>query len=197
MTRQEAIWKGKFVRVTGIVSNSGKEHPNLYRLVGRGGVVMGEAKNGMLLVRFSPKTLRSIPAGCLTLHSELMEREANMTRMTKERKEELYEEYIAKQKEMERAEYLPKLLQVLNAACEVGYKLKIQNGEFQLREYGWSKPVALGDVYSRNNLMKLEEFEREVQMKQREVAEEARRAKVKQAALAKLTAEEREILGLK
>ena len=120
-----------------------------------------------------------------------------MTRMTKERKEELYEEYIAKQKEMERAEYLPKLLQVLNAACEVGYKLKIQNGEFQLREYGWSKPVALGDVYSRNNLMKLEEFEREVQMKQREVAEEARRAKVKQAALAKLTAEEREILGLK
>lgn len=116
--------------------------------------------------------------------------------MTKERKEELYEEYIAKQEEMESIEYLPKLLQLLDAACELGYKLKAQAGEFQLREYGWSNIVTLSAEYSRKNLEKLEEFEREVQIKRREVAEEARRAKVRQAALAKLTAEEREILGL-
>lgn len=71
MTYQEVIWKNKFVRVTGIVSKSGKEHPNLSHLVGRGGKVEGEAKNNMLLVRFSPTTLLCIPAGCLTLNSEL------------------------------------------------------------------------------------------------------------------------------
>lgn len=72
MTYQEAIWKGKYVWVTGILSKSGKLHRTYRKYVGRGGMVLGESKNNMLLVQFKNHT-RAIPAGCLseygTVHS--------------------------------------------------------------------------------------------------------------------------------
>lgn len=64
MTYQEVLWQGKYVWVAGILSKSGKLHRTLKKYVGRGGMVVGEAKNGMLLVQFKNHT-RSIPAGCL------------------------------------------------------------------------------------------------------------------------------------
>ena len=74
MTHQEVIWKGKYVWVTGIMSKSGKAHRYVARFVGRGGIVEGQSKNGMLLVRFTRRNsemVRSIPAGCLTLYTEI------------------------------------------------------------------------------------------------------------------------------
>lgn len=65
MTYQEAIWKGKYVWITGILSKSGRIHRAYRKYVGKGGMVVGEAKNGMLLVQFSKHT-RAIPAGCVT-----------------------------------------------------------------------------------------------------------------------------------
>ena len=70
MTYQEVLWQGKLVWVTGIVSKSGKCHRYVRKFVGRGGVVKGESKNGMLLVEFGPRKVRAIPAGCVTLYSE-------------------------------------------------------------------------------------------------------------------------------
>lgn len=67
MTYQEAIWQNKYVWVSGILSKSGKLHYSYRKYVGKGGMVVGEAKNGMLLVRFSKHT-RAIPAGCLSLY---------------------------------------------------------------------------------------------------------------------------------
>lgn len=64
MTYQEAIWKGRYVWVTGILSKSGKLHRDYRKYVGRGGMVLGESKNNMLLVQFKNHT-RAIPAGCL------------------------------------------------------------------------------------------------------------------------------------
>lgn len=64
MTHQEAIWKGKLVWVTGILSKSGKLHRAYRKYVGRGGWVLGDAKNGMLLIQFKGHT-RAIPAGCV------------------------------------------------------------------------------------------------------------------------------------
>ena len=120
-----------------------------------------------------------------------------MPRMTKEQRMQIQEQYIAEQEAMERAEYFPKLVRVLDAACAMGYNLTVQNKEFQLWEdYVWAPLTRLGAKYSRENLEKLEEFERKLRMKQEALAEEARVAKVKQEALAKLTAEERKILGL-
>lgn len=70
MTYQEAIWKDKIVWVVGILSKSGKLHREYRKYVGRGGYVLGEAKNGMLLVQFNRHT-RAIPAGCLAVYGEV------------------------------------------------------------------------------------------------------------------------------
>ena len=70
MTYQETIWKNKYVWVTGIVARSGKAHRYVARYVGRGGMVVRSAKNGMLIVRFSTHE-RAIPAGCLSIYGQL------------------------------------------------------------------------------------------------------------------------------
>jgi len=70
MTYQEVLWKGKHVWVVGILSKSGKLHRYLRKYVGRGGVVLGESKNNMLLVQFENHT-RCIPAGCLAVYGEI------------------------------------------------------------------------------------------------------------------------------
>lgn len=64
MTYQEALWKGKYVWVVSILSKSGKMHYTYRKYIGKGGFVLGEAKNNMLLVKFKNHT-RAIPAGCL------------------------------------------------------------------------------------------------------------------------------------
>ncbi len=70
MTYQESIYKGKFVWVTGILSKSGRLHYDLRKYVGRGGSVLGESKNGRLLIQFGNHT-RAIPAGCVALYSHV------------------------------------------------------------------------------------------------------------------------------
>lgn len=70
MTYQEVIWQGHLVWVTGIMSKSGKCHRYVRKYVGRGGRVIGEAKNGMLLIQFDRHVRRAIPAGCVTLYTE-------------------------------------------------------------------------------------------------------------------------------
>ncbi len=64
MTYQEALWKNKYVWVVGLMSRSGKMHRYVRKYVGRGGFVLGEAKNNMLLIQFKNHT-RAIPAGCV------------------------------------------------------------------------------------------------------------------------------------
>jgi len=79
MTYQETIWKNQIVIVSGIISRSGKMHRDLRKFVGRNGVVIGEAKNNMLLIEFSTRNkdrerirfLRSIPAGCVTPYVDI------------------------------------------------------------------------------------------------------------------------------
>lgn len=68
-TYQECIWQDKTVLVVSMMSKSGKVHTYVKRFVGRRGYVLGEAKNGMLLIRFQmskrfKKTI-SIPSGCV------------------------------------------------------------------------------------------------------------------------------------
>ena len=64
MTYQEVLWQGKVVWVTGILSKSGRLHRVYRKYVGLGGHVVGEAKNGMLLIEFGNHK-RAIPAGCV------------------------------------------------------------------------------------------------------------------------------------
>lgn len=68
MTYQECIWKDKSVLVVSLLSKSRKVHMYVRKFVGKTGVVVGESKNGMLLIRFkgNHKTrYRAIPAGCV------------------------------------------------------------------------------------------------------------------------------------
>lgn len=68
MTLQEILWKNKEVTPISIRSKSGKLHLYVKKYIGRTGVVQGEAKNGMLRIRFKSKFSshdRNIPAGCL------------------------------------------------------------------------------------------------------------------------------------
>ena len=74
MTFQEVLWQGKIVWVTGILSKSGKIHRKYIDWVGRGGVVIGEAKNGMLLIRFTRSKgceKFAIPAGCVSEYTAI------------------------------------------------------------------------------------------------------------------------------
>ncbi len=64
MTYQEALWQGRYVWVVSLMSRRGKMHRYVRPYVGRGGRVLGEAKNGMLLIEFKTHT-RAIPAGCV------------------------------------------------------------------------------------------------------------------------------------
>ena len=64
MTHQEVLWKGKMVWVVSIMSKSGRLHRHLRKYIGLGGIVLGESKNGQLLVQFNRHS-RSIPSGCV------------------------------------------------------------------------------------------------------------------------------------
>lgn len=68
-TYQEIEWEGQYVWVAGILSRSGRMHYNLRHYVGRGGMVLGESKNGMLQVQFK-NHVRCIPAGCLVKYTD-------------------------------------------------------------------------------------------------------------------------------
>lgn len=69
MTFQEVIYKDKILLVHGMMSFGGKVHPHVRKFVGKTGVCLGEAKNGMLLIKFPQKNspVRAIPTGCCTI----------------------------------------------------------------------------------------------------------------------------------
>jgi hypothetical protein len=64
MTYQEALWKGKRVLIVSLMSKNGRIHRYVKRHIGRDGIVLGEAKNNMLLIQFRNHA-RAIPAGCV------------------------------------------------------------------------------------------------------------------------------------
>lgn len=68
MTDLESIYSGKKLLVKSIISNSGKIHPYISEYVGTFGLCLGEAKNGMLLIKFGNHT-RSIPSSCVIITS--------------------------------------------------------------------------------------------------------------------------------
>lgn len=74
MTYQETIWKGKVIWVVSMMSKNMRMHRYLRKYVGTGGYVMGEAKNGMLLVEFgqrSKRHLRCVPSSCVVEYGKV------------------------------------------------------------------------------------------------------------------------------
>jgi hypothetical protein len=71
MTYQETLWKGKHIRLISLLSKRGIVHHHLARFCGMAGVVLGESKNGQLLIEFrtswrGKKNLTvCVPSGCV------------------------------------------------------------------------------------------------------------------------------------
>ena len=83
------------------------------------------------------------------------------------------------------------------ATTKNNYELEVRNGMFSLRDRDQrDSTLNLPMTHTRDNQDVLESLEWDLQSKAMDRAEEARRYQVKQAALAKLTAEERELLSL-
>lgn len=125
-----------------------------------------------------------------------MARETKSERLAREAAEAArVEAYQAEQ-------YLPRLMTAMEEATKLNnYELTVVEGAFKLYDRdaerrGWEEPLLLSPVYSASNWDTLESLEWNLKMKADQRAESARRTLMKNAALAKLSAEERELLGL-
>jgi hypothetical protein len=126
-----------------------------------------------------------------------MARETKIQRLAREDQER-----VAYEAELE-ATYPERLMAMLERATNASWVLSVKNGEFLLEDRDASRYSALErDVvrltltYNRQNEQAIQELEWRVEAKEAEVREAARRYQVKQAALAKLNQEEKELLGL-
>ena len=122
-----------------------------------------------------------------------------MARKTKAELAAEREAYEAAQRAERAAAYPAKLMAALEEATQKNnYELTVVNGMFSLRDRDASRDPALSltAAYTENSQNALENLEWDLQMKAEERAEAERRYAVKQAALAKLSKEERELLGL-
>lgn len=73
MTYQEVLWKDKIVWVVSMMSKNKRIHRYLRKYVGQCGQVIGEAKNGMLLIDFSHggyRHTRCVPSSCVIPYTE-------------------------------------------------------------------------------------------------------------------------------
>ena len=122
-----------------------------------------------------------------------------MPRKTREELSAERERVEAARRAEEAKAYPAKLMAALEeATTKNNYELTVVNGVFSLRDRDASRDPALSltAAYTANSQNALENLEWDLQTKAEERAEEERRYAVKQAALNKLTEEEKELLGL-
>lgn len=96
-------------------------------------------------------------------------------------------------------QYLPKLMSALEeATTKSNYELEVRNSLFSLRDRDsrYSNLVTLSAVYSQSNWDTLEVLVWDLEVKAEARAEQERKQATKEKALAKLTKEEKELLGL-
>ena len=121
-----------------------------------------------------------------------------MARETRaEREARLALERAAHEAEMS-ASYPGRLMAMLERAVKVNYELTVKDSKFRLedRDDRRDRVVELTLTYSAANQEALHELDWRVEMKEEAQREAERRAALRRNALSKLTAEEREELGL-
>lgn len=122
-----------------------------------------------------------------------------MARKTKAELQAEREQQRALAWEIEVAKYTRRLMSALEQATHVNnYELEVLNQKFYLRDRDVRKPEAvaftLTHTYESQNA--LENLEWELRIKADQRAEAERQQQAREAALAKLTEEDRELLGL-
>ena len=120
-----------------------------------------------------------------------------MARKTKAEKLAEQEALRQVQEEQARREYFPRLMKSLEEAQEYGYEVVIKEGKLTLaRPFYLEVEFTFSWAWSWNSQYQLEELEDKLAYYKREREEELARIAAKEAALNKLTAEERKLLGL-
>jgi flagellar basal body-associated protein FliL len=96
------------------------------------------------------------------------------------------------------ATYSQRLMALLERAVNANFELTVKDGEFLLedRDDRRDRTIALTLTYSKANKEALQELDWRVEMKEEAEREALRRVTMRNAALAKLSKEERELLGL-
>ena len=122
-----------------------------------------------------------------------------MARKTKAELAAEREAALAAEREEERLSYPSRLMAALEEATKKNnYELTVKNGYFALRDRDERDNYEFNFAYeyNSNTFFALEDLESDLREKAEERAESERRYEAKAAALAKLSKEERELLGL-
>ena len=119
-----------------------------------------------------------------------------MARKTKAELVAEREEAQAAQEAHEFAQYPTRLLTALELATSLNYELTVKESKFVVRNYNDRVEFYLTPQHTRASQDTLQEMEWELEREQEARAEVVRRLEAKQAALSKLTKEEKELLGL-
>lgn len=122
-----------------------------------------------------------------------------MARMTKTQREATEEAARVEQENQLRAEYPTRLMKALSQATELQFVLSVVNDSFVVTEPNETYPelFTMSYEYNAEAEQQLYDLELELSVKYAEFAEKERRQQVRANALAKLSFEEREPLGVK
>lgn len=119
-----------------------------------------------------------------------------MARKTKAELAAEREEALAAQEAHEFAQYPSRLMAVLELATSLNYELTVENAKFRVRNYNERAEYYMTAQHTRASQDTLQELEWELEQEAVRRAEQVRRMEARQAALNKLTKEERELLDL-
>ena len=122
-----------------------------------------------------------------------------MACMTKMQREAAEEAARVERENQLRAEYPTRLMKVLSLATELQYALSVVNDSFVVTEPNETYPelFTMSYEYNAEAVQQLYDLELELSVKYADFAEKERRQQVRANALAKLSDEERELLGVK
>ena len=122
-----------------------------------------------------------------------------MARMTKAQREAAQEAARVEQENQLRAEYPTRLMKALSQATELQFVLSVVDDSFVVTDPNERYPELFTMSYDYNVAAEeyLYDLELELKLKYAEFVEKERRQQVRANALAKLSFEERELLGVK
>jgi len=121
-----------------------------------------------------------------------------MAKETKAQREARLEAETAAMTAVAKATYTERMMAVLERALNENFELNVSNGLFVVedRDSRGDAPHFVNPMWTETADMDLYSLEVEVELKEEASAELVRKAQVRGKALAKLTEEERELLGL-
>ena len=122
-----------------------------------------------------------------------------MARMTKMQREAAEEAVRVEQENQLRTEYPTRLMKALSQATELKFVLSVVDDSFVVTEPNETYPELFTMNYEYNEAVEVQlyDLELELKLKYDEFVEKERRQQVRANALAKLSDEERELLGVK